>query len=350
VIHAGLYYPAGSLKARLCREGRAELMRFADEKGIPYELCGKLVVALGEDEFPRLDELARRGEANGVVGLRDLDAAGLRKIEPHAAGKRALHVPETGAIDYAQVARALAGDVMERGGEVVLDSEVTAIDHRNGGRVVRTAAGEEIATARVVACAGLQADRVADLTGSASPDYRIAPFRGDFYTLSPQARSLVNGMIYPVPDPAFPFLGVHFTKRINGEVWAGPNAVPSLSREGYSRTSVNRRDARELLGHRGMWKLARRYSRTGAGEIWRDTVKPAAVKEMRRYLPELQAKDVFYARPGMRAQVLRRDGTLVDDFLIEHDDDVVHVVNAPSPAATASLAIGAWIASQVLDA
>ncbi len=350
VIHAGLYYPAGSLKSKLCREGRVELLRFADEHQIPYELSGKLVVALGERELGRLDELGRRGRANGLHGLRELDAAGLREIEPHVAGIRALHVPETGVIDFSLVALALARVVEELGGHVLLEHEVNGIDERARGRLVRTSAGEEIETAVVVACAGLQADRVTALTGSSSLEYRIAPFRGDFYTLAPEARSLVNGLIYPVPDPAFPFLGVHFTRRVDGEVWAGPNAVPALAREGYGRMSLNVRDARELLGYRGMWRLTRRYVRTGAGEIWRDAVKPAAVREMKRYLPELRGRHVAYGRAGVRAQVLRRDGSLVDDFLIERNGSAVHVVNAPSPAATASLAIGEWIAREVLAA
>jgi L-2-hydroxyglutarate oxidase LhgO len=348
VVHAGLYYPAGSLKATLCREGRAALLRFADEHSIPYEITGKLVVALGPEELPRLEELGRRGRANGLEGLRELVADELREIEPHVAGVRALHVPETAVIDFRLVAKVMANDIEQAGGEVLLRREVTRIEERGPRSVLRTNSGEEVDSALVVACAGLQADRVAALTASASREYRIAPFRGGFYTLAPEARRLVNGMIYPVPDPSFPFLGVHFTRRIDGEVWGGPNAVPALAREGYARTSVDLRDARDLLGYGGMWRLARRYARTGAGEIWRDVVKAAAVRQMQRYVPELETRHVSHGRAGMRAQVVTRKGSLVDDFLIERDGGVVHVVNAPSPAATASLAIGGRIAGDLV--
>src|SRR5262249_37912484 len=228
------------------------------------------------------------------------------------------------------------------------DREVTWIGQRGSRRVLETRRGDQVDAAMVVACAGVQADRVAALTATASRDYRIAPFRGGFFSLAPEARRLVKGLIYPVPDPSFPFLGVHFTRRIDGEVWAGPNAVPALAREGYSRTSVNLRDARDLLGYRGMWRLALRYARTGAGEIWRDAVKAAAVRQMRRDLPELEERHVLRGSAGIRAQVVTNEGSLVDDFLVERDGGVVHVVNAPSPAATASLAIGDLIAEDLV--
>jgi L-2-hydroxyglutarate oxidase LhgO len=344
VVHAGLYYPAGSLKATLCREGRAALLRFADEHAVPYGVTGKLVVALDEDELPRLEELARRGRANGLEGMRELGAAELREIEPHAAGIRALHIPETAVIDFGLVARALADAVVQAGGDVLLGREVVGIEQRGSRRVLRTSSSHDVEADLVVACAGLQADRVAALGGASSGDYRIVPFRGSFHALAPEARPLVKGLIYPVPDPSFPFLGVHFTRRIDGEVWAGPNAVPALAREGYARTSVDLRDARDLLAYAGIWRLALRYARTGAGEIYRDAVKRAAVKQMQRYVPELEARHVSYGRSGVRAQVVTKAGSLVDDFLIERDGGVVHVVNAPSPAATASLAIGERIA------
>ena len=226
--------------------------------------------------------------------------------------------------------------------DLFFGDEVLGVDDLGSHTTVRTRR-RSLAASLVIACAGLQADRVAALTGSASGAYRVVPFRGDFYALSAEAAGLVNGLIYPVPDPAFPFLGVHFTKRIDGEVWAGPNAVPAFAREGYGRASIDLRDARDLLGYPGTWRLARKYARTGLREIWRDTVKAAAVREMRRYLPSLRGDQVSYARPGVRAQVVKADGTLVDDFLIERTGNVVHVVNAPSPAATASLAIGDWI-------
>lgn len=347
VIHAGLYYPAGSLKAQLCREGREALLQFADEHEIPYRRSGKVVVALDESELPRLDELHRRGTANGLRGLREVSPAELRELEPHAVGVRAIHVPETGVIDFRRVAHAYARDVEERGGEILLGRDVTDIRPLARGHVITTAAGDQVRTRRIVACAGVQSDRVGRLTGRRSAEHRIAPFRGDFFVLAPEAAALVRGLIYPVPDPAFPFLGVHFTRRIDGEVWAGPNAVPALAREGYGRFSLNARDARDFLGYSGLWRLARKYYRTGAGEIWRDLVKRAAVREMRRYLPELEPRHVSFGPSGIRAQVLARDGTLVDDFLLERDGEVLHVLNAPSPAATASLAIGRRIAEQL---
>ena len=326
VIHSGLYYAAGSLKAQLCREGRAALLAYAEEKEIPHRLVGKLVVAVDESELPRLEELRRRGEANGLEGLRELDD--WHELEPHVAGVRALHVPETGVIDYRAVARAYAEDVRAAGGELLL------------GREVRAA--EEVPAERVVVCAGLQADRLAP-----HAPHRVVPFRGDYFVLAPRAAELVRGNVYPVPDPQFPFLGVHFTRRIDGEVWAGPNAVPSLAREGYGRFRIDLRDARETLSSPGLWRLARRYWRMGALEILRDLVKPAAVREMRRYLPALRDEDVRFGPCGIRAQLLARDGSLVDDFLLEHDGDALHVLNAPSPAATASLAIARRIADEL---
>lgn len=326
VIHAGLYYAAGSLKAQLCREGREELLRFAAEKGIAHRITGKLVVAVDETELERLDELRRRGEANGLEGLRELDD--WSTIEPHVRGVRALHVPETGSIDYRVVASAYAEDVRELGGDLLFGHSVSSPD--------------ELPAERVVVCAGLQADRLAGRT-----EPRIVPFRGDYYVLSPQAARLVQGHVYPVPDPDFPFLGVHFSRRIDGEVWAGPNAVPSLAREGYGRLRVDARDALDVVRSPGLWRLARRYWRTGASEIWRDVVKGAAVWEMRRYLPELRNRDVRFGPSGIRAQLLSRDGSLVDDFLLEQEGRVLHVLNAPSPAATASLAIGRRIAAQL---
>ena len=328
VVHAGVYYAPGSLKATLCREGRAALLAFADEHAIPYAVRGKVIVATSDAELPRLDDLRRRAEANGVRDVRELGPDELREVEPHVAGVKALHVPESAVIDFRAVLQALADDVRARGGQVLVGQEVER--------------AEDVPAERVVVCAGLQADRLA------RSGHRIAPFRGDYFVLAPQAAALVRGLVYPVPDPAFPFLGVHFTRRVDGEVWAGPNAVPSLARERYGRLSLDPRDARELLTSPGLWRLARRYWRTGAGEIWRDVVKSAAVKEMRRYLPELEARDVSFGPSGIRAQVLERDGTLVDDFLLERRGNALHVVNAPSPAATACLAIGSRIAGELL--
>ncbi|HET7759781.1 MAG TPA: L-2-hydroxyglutarate oxidase, partial [Gaiellaceae bacterium] len=328
VVHAGVYYAPGSLKAQLCREGRAALRDFAEEHDIPYTVRGKVIVATSPSELPRLDDLKQRADANGVQGARELDADELRELEPHVAGFRALHVPESAVIDFKAVLAALADDVRARGGEVLLGRQVERVD--------------ELAADRVVVCAGLQADRLAHT------EHRIVPFRGDYFVLRGRSAGLIRTLVYPVPDPAFPFLGVHFTRRHDEAVWAGPNAVPSLARERYRRFAFDARDARELAGSRGLWRLARRYWRTGALELWRDIVKRAAVHEMQRYVPDIDPDDVAFGPCGIRAQVVGRDGTLVDDFLLEREGNVLHVVNAPSPAATASLAIGARIADAIL--
>jgi L-2-hydroxyglutarate oxidase len=327
VLHAGLYYAPGSLKARFCREGRAALIEFAEEHRIPYRLCGKLVVAVSPAESGRFAALAERGRANGLA-VTELGPGELTGIEPNVRGLRALHVPESGVIDYGAVAAAYARVIRERGGEIRLGQRVSS--------------PRELRAHAVVVCAGLQADRLA---GS---DARIVPFRGDYYTFRAGAEELVRGLVYPVPDPAFPFLGVHFTRRIDGRLLAGPNAVPALAREGYARHAVRLADAREVLGHPGLRKLARAYARTGAVELWRDLVKPAFVAEMRKYVPAVRAGDVRFGPTGIRAQVLARDGRLVDDFLIEEDATAVHVLNAPSPAATASLPIGREVAARAI--
>lgn len=347
VIHAGIYYAPGSLKAELCREGRERLLQFADEHGIEHRLCGKLIVALDESEFPRLDELARRGRANGIAGLRTLNGEELREVEPHVAGVRALHVPGSGIIDYGAVAAALVDRIIALGGRLALGWELTQLGRRAGLRILASERGEEVAARTVAMCAGVQSDRLMRLTGRGAENYRISPFRGDYFVLSERAAALVNALVYPVPDPSFPFLGVHFTRRIDGEVWAGPNAVPSFAREGYSRFAFDPRDAFDVLSFPGTYRLAAQYARTGAREIWRDYRKAAAVSEMQKYLPALTAHDVSRGPCGIRAQVLARDGSLLDDFLLERRDEVLHVVNAPSPAATASLAIGLRIAGQL---
>jgi (S)-2-hydroxyglutarate dehydrogenase len=348
VIHAGLYYPPGSLKAQLCREGREALRRFADEREIPYEVCGKLVVALDESELGRLDELKRRGAANGIAGMRDLGPEEIRELEPHAVGLRALHVPETGIIDFTRVARAYADEVNGRGGAILVDRRIDSIVRRNGGYELRTGRDAAVEARCVIGCAGLHSDRLAALTGADRKAHRIVPFRGDYYTLKPEARGLVRGLIYPVPDPSFPFLGVHFTRRIDGAVWAGPNAVPAFAREGYKRWHVNPRDLLGTLSFRGFRRLARVYYRTGAAEIWRDLVKRAFVADMRRYVPAVESKHVTFGPSGVRAQCLAADGKLVDDFLFEEAEGVIHVLNAPSPGATASLAIGRMIAEKAI--
>lgn len=349
VVHAGLYYAPGSLKARLCRAGKAELEAYCARHAIPLERCGKLVVAVSDDELRRLDALRARAEANGVPGLEIVGPERIREIEPHAAGIRALWSPTTGIVDYRRVALAYADDVRRFGGSIRTDEAVVAIERRPDGLVVRTSRAE-LSASWLIACAGLWADRVAAMTGDAGPGTpRIVPFRGDYYTLSTGARPLVRGLIYPVPDPRFPFLGVHFTRRIDGAVWAGPNAALAFARAGYRRRDVSLRDLAGTLADPGFARLARRYLRTGLAEMWRDWVKPAFVRELRRYVPELRSDQLTFGPSGVRAQALARDGTLVDDFDLGGSGRVLHVRNAPSPAATASLAIAAHLAAQAIE-
>ena len=347
VLHAGLYYAPGSLKAQLCREGKASLETFADEHGIPVERCGKLVVALTDDELPRFEALRERALANGVEGLEVVGPERIGEIEPHAAGIRALWSPHTAIIDFRRVAGALAALIQTRGGTIHTAREVTGIRTIRDDRVLETTAGD-LVTRNIVACAGLWADRVARLTGNPGRE-RIVPFRGDYYTLTPDARPLVRGLVYPVPDPRFPFLGVHFTRRIDGEVWAGPNAVLAFARAGYRRRDLNLRDLGDTFRHRGFLRLAGRYWRMGAIEMWRDVSKRAFHAEVQRYVPDLRSDQLVFGPSGVRAQAVDPDGTLVDDFRLGGDRHVLHVRNAPSPAATASLAIGARLAEQAIE-
>ena len=348
VLHAGLYYAPGSLKARLCHEGKAELEAFAEAHDIPFERCGKLVVALDDGELPRLAALHERALANGVPGLEEVGPERLREIEPHAAGIRGLWSPSTGVIDFRRVALAIAGEIRARGAETVTSWPVSAIDARPADVVVRGPGGEERVASLVVACAGLQADRLARMTGE-DDDPRIVPFRGDYYTLDAAAAGLVRGLIYPVPDPRFPFLGVHFTRRIDGSVWAGPNAVLAFAREGYRQRDLSPRDLASTLTYRGFQRLAARYMRTGVAEMWRDWWKPAFVRELQRYVPEIRPEQLRFGPSGVRAQALARDGTLADDFHLGGSGRVLHVRNAPSPAATSSLAIGRVLATTALE-
>jgi L-2-hydroxyglutarate oxidase LhgO len=347
VIHAGLYYQPGSLKARFCTAGRLAMTDFARDRRIPYRQTGKLVVATRESELPRLASLAERGRANGLA-VREIGAAEIAEIEPAATGIRALHIPESGVIDYRLVAAAYAETIGKGGGQVLCGHGVSGLTRVPGGWVVRTDGGE-LRAAAVVACAGLQADRIAAMTGQGGGEYRIIPFRGDYYTFRPEAADLVRGLVYPVPDPAFPFLGVHFTRGVDGVLHAGPNAVPALAREGYRRLSVNGRDLLDALRFPGLRKLAMTYAGTGAMEIWRDLVKPAYLAEMRRYIPQVRSSDIRFGPSGIRAQCLSRTGALVDDFLIEEGDGIIHVLNAPSPAATASIVIGRHIAGRAKE-
>ncbi|HVS86054.1 MAG TPA: L-2-hydroxyglutarate oxidase [Gaiellaceae bacterium] len=340
VVHAGIYYAPGSLKATLCRRGGELLRAYCEEKAIPLVECGKLVVVLDESELPRLDELERRARGNGVPGLRRLRAEELREVEPHAAGIAGLHSPTTAITDYRAIAEALAADVRAAGGEVLLGAEVTAI---RGGRVETTRGGLEVD--RLVICAGLQSDRVARLAGD-ERDPPIVPFRGEYFRLA--RADLVRGLLYPVPDPAYPFLGVHFTRRVGGGVDVGPNAVLAFAREGYRRRDVRARDLAETLASRGFRALARRHWRTGLHELRGSLSRRAFAAEARRYLPELRTDDLAPAPAGVRAQALDRDGSLVDDFRISTLGPVVAIRNAPSPGATSCLAIAEHVAEIVL--
>lgn len=349
VIHTGIYYAPGSLKARLCREGGALLETYLEEKGIPFARPGKLVVAVTEDELPRLAALEERARANGVEGLESVGPERIREIEPHARGLRALWIPRAGIVDFRQVASAYAADVIAAGGRIETSREVTGIERRRDELVLSTRRGPLVAR-NVIACAGLWADRVAALSGETGPDApRIVPFRGDYYTLTPDARHLVRGLIYPVPDPRFPFLGVHFTRRIDGSVWAGPNAVLAFARDGYGRLDVRLADLAATLSYPGFLRLAARYWRTGLAELWRDWSAAAFLDLLRRYVPELRADQLVFGPSGVRAQALGRDGRLLDDFHLGGSDRVLHVLNAPSPAATSSLAIGTLLAERAVE-
>ncbi len=349
VVHAGLYYTPGSQKALLCRAGKGLVERYCAERGIPIAFPGKLVVALDESELPRLASLKTRAEANGVEGLEEVGPERIHEIEPNAAGIRALWSPRTGITDFTVVTRYYASDVARLGGAIELNRPVTQIERRPDGLVLHTPRGP-IQAGAVIACAGLWADRVAGMTGDRTKDSpTIVPFRGDYYTLSPEASKLVNGLIYPLADPRFPFLGVHFTRRIDGEVWAGPNAVLAFRRTGYRRRDFSARDLAEAIGNPGFRKLARRFWRMGAAEMWRDWWKGAFVKEMQRYVPAIRGDQVTFGPSGVRAQALSPDGTLVDDFDLAGGDRVLHVRNAPSPAATSSLAIGDKLAAEAIS-
>jgi (S)-2-hydroxyglutarate dehydrogenase len=347
VVHRGVYYAPGSLKARLCVEGAAQLLGYCDERGIPILHCGKVVVATTSDELPRLDELYRRSLANGVPRVELIGPARLHELEPNVAGLRALHSPDTVVVDFARVAACYADDVLGAGGEIRLRCDVVGFERRGGATVVRTGAGDIEAT-QVVVCAGVHADRVATLTG-APKEPRIVPFRGDYLRLKPERRGLVRGLVYPVPDPAFPFLGIHTTVRPDGDVWLGPNAVLAFAREGYRRRDVSLRDLRETFRSPAFRRLARKHWRVGASETVRDLSTRLFVSSARKLIPSLQVSDVVPGPSGIRAQALAPDGSLLDDFVFHESDGVVHVRNAPSPGATSSLAIARVIADRLRD-
>lgn len=338
VVHAGLYYAPGSLKATLCRRGVGLLKAFCTEGGIPYDECGKVVVATHEEELDRFESIRQRAEANGVPGLRTLTASELREIEPHATGIAALHSPQTAIVDFGAVARALAGDLRDRGGQIRTEAEAGRLVQNGRSPTVELTDGTMLGADKVLVCAGLQADRLARASGQpAAP--RIIPFRGEYWALRADRRHLVRGLIYPVPDPALPFLGVHLTRTINGGVLVGPNAVLALAREGYGRRTVKFDDVVDTLRWPGMWRLAIRHRRAAVSEVARSASRRVFIRNAQRYVPELSPDDVVPAAAGVRAQAVDPDGALVDDFRLAGGGDVVWVRNAPSPAATSSLAI-----------
>jgi L-2-hydroxyglutarate oxidase LhgO len=346
VLHSGVYYTPGSLKADLCRRGKEEMETFAVEHEIPYRKLGKLIIALEESELGRLADLETRAVANGVPDLRVVEGPEIQEIEPEATGLRALHVPHTGVIDYPAVANALAAEVRSAGGDILLGRQVERAATDSRGVALRTHDGE-VRAAAVVACAGLQSDRLAQRSGIAA-DTKIIPFRGDYYTLTGPSAGLVRGLVYPVPDPRFPFLGVHFTRKVDDTVVAGPNSVLSLARESYRRLAFNPRDAVEAVAFPGVWKFALRHGRIAAAEVTRDLSKQAFLADMRRYVPAVSGDDLTFGPSGIRAQAMTSSGSLVDDFVFAGGDRMLHVLNAPSPGATSSLAIGSTIAEKAL--
>jgi (S)-2-hydroxyglutarate dehydrogenase len=347
VVHAGIYYPPGSLKATLCRRGVGLLREFCAEHGLAYDRCGKLIVALDEPERRRLGALHERAIANGVPGVRLLATGELTEVEPCVTGVAGLHSPETAVVDFAAVTRALGAEAVRLGATIHLAVEVTGFDRTGRHVVVRTTQGEHVADA-VIVCAGLDGDRVARLAGD-SAEPRIVPFRGEFLALRPGRRHLVRGLVYPVPDPRFPFLGVHFTRRLDGQVLLGPNAVLALAREGYRWRDVRFADLAETLAWRGFYRMAGRHWRTGLREMAGSLSKRVVVRQARRYVPALTVGDVVRGPSGVRAQAVAGDGTLVDDFRISRRGGVLAVRNAPSPAATSSLAIAEHVVDLLLQ-
>jgi len=345
VIHSGLYYKPGSLKAKNCLDGYTRLLQFCRENNIANEICGKVVVATSQTELAQLEMLYQRGLANGLTGIRKLNSGEIQEIEPFCSGAAGLFVPQTGIVDYGEMVDVLKQKVMNMGAEVLMNQQVVQIDEQSDGVVAQTQSRVVFAK-KLVSCAGLQSDRVANQTESAH-DLRILPFRGEYFELEPSAKHLVRNLIYPVPDPNFPFLGVHFTRRIDGTIECGPNAVLAFAREGYRKTDFSLRDFSQTLSWPGFRKIARKYWRTGLGEYHRSISKAAFVRALQKLVPEIEERHLRPAGSGVRAQACSRDGLLLDDFEIRTSGRVTHVCNAPSPAATASLAIGEAIASRV---
>ncbi|MBX3379450.1 MAG: L-2-hydroxyglutarate oxidase [Phycisphaeraceae bacterium] len=340
VIHSGIYYKPGSLKALNCRRGKDLLESFCNEHRVPFEICGKVIVAVDESERPGLHRIFDRGQANGVR-CEMISAARLHELEPAVRGVAGIHVPETGIISYTAVCNAMVRIIEQQGSRVITSARATAVNRVNDVFEVQSKAGVFAARA-IVNCAGLHSDRVTSMTG-ARPDVKIVPFRGEYFALRDDAKGLCRNLIYPVPDPNFPFLGVHFTRMIDGKVECGPNAVLAFAREGYSKSSINLRDLAETLSYPAFWKIARKYWRTGAGEFHRSFSKHAFVSALQRLIPDVAIEHLQPAPAGVRAQALSRDGILLDDFSIEQRPGLVNICNAPSPAATSSLSIAEYV-------
>jgi L-2-hydroxyglutarate oxidase LhgO len=346
VLHSGIYYKPGTLRATNCRAGKLAMEAFCKEHGVPYDICGKVIVAVAEQEFAALDRIFERGQQNGVR-CEIIDQPRLMELEPYTAGLKAIHVPEAGIVNYRQAALKMAELIRARGGEIKTGAQVTAIERRESSIVVTTTRGD-FAADYIVNCTGLHSDRIARLAGSET-SAQIVPFRGEYYELKPEACHLCRNLIYPVPDPSFPFLGVHFTRMIEGGVECGPNAVLALAREGYRKTDVNLRDLTETLAFAGFRKLAWKYWRTGAGEIWRSLSKAAFVHALQRLVPEIRSEHLVPGRAGVRAQAISPAGAMIDDFVIQAEGRIVNVLNAPSPAATSSLNVGKLVVDKLAE-
>ncbi len=346
VLHSGIYYKPGSLRAVNCRDGKFAMMKFCEEEGIAIDVCGKVIVAIDESELPAMQTIFERGQANGIkcqiIGKERLD-----ELEPHTAGIKAIHVPEAGILDYRQVSERMGDRIRERGGEIKLNARVVDCRVQTDEVVVKSTAGD-VTAKYVITCAGLQADRVTQLTGE-RPAAKIVPFRGEYFDIREESQHLCRNLIYPVPDPSFPFLGVHFTRMIQGGVECGPNAVLAFAREGYGKSDFNLRDLTEALTYGGFLKMAAKHWRTGAGEMWRSFSKQAFVRALQRLVPEIKAEDLSPAPAGVRAMALGPDGQLLDDFVVQQSERVINVGNAPSPAATASLNIGRLIVEKLAE-
>ena len=346
VVHSGLYYKPGSLKAANCTIGREMMYAFCEKYNIPFDKCGKIVVATSKEEIPALNMLEERGKANGLTGIKRLSAFEIKEYEPHALGIDGLFVPQTGIVDYVAVTNKYAELIREKGGEIKTNSKLISVK-KDGSELVLTTEHEDYRTKFIVNCAGLQSDRIAKLFG-VDPKLQIIPFRGEYYQLKKEKQYLVNNLIYPVPDPQFPFLGVHFTRMINSGVEAGPNAVLAFKREGYKKTDFSFRDILEMNLYPGFWKMAAKYYKMGFLEFRRSFSKELFVQSLQKLIPEIHINDIEVGGAGVRAQALERDGKLVDDFRIVEAERMVHVLNAPSPAATASLSIGKTISEMVI--